>query len=853
MILPTCVIRREMTVTVTGTLLKHVRAVPVIFLGLTILLTLTQFPPELDGLSDVHTTQNVTAFLCNDGIMRSSQICVWSAEVNDKEKQSQVKVENVLRFTFCGQNVSVSIGQHVVMAPDAQITYNSGQTVEIPVFREDVAQQLHSFYSGHFWFANETFPFSGEQSGASFSGRTFYFGAVLQMSCGNVVVAESLKAQDCFPCELISSDVSPPNTSVSSLESYEELLLELNDFESASNSEHVHKETRDRTMNQRSEYRRETKTDLPPPLTCSLHVVADHLFFKYIGSGNVLETVNMMFSLVNDADALFRSTDFDGDGQGDNIGFMVEKVTVYKTEQDADYKMARPYMTSDEYLRQFSFYNFEGHCLAVAFTFRDFNGVAGTSFPAYSNRRTPGGICQERLRINSHHVSFNTLVVTFMISGKMAQRSSVVLTLSHELGHSMGARHDGKRCISADENLGNYIMYKSSHFDMKPNNRRFSVCSIRTMVPVLKKKGRCLQSHSHRPHCGNSVPDVGEECDCGLSDICESIDPCCTPADHTGDVDKPCTTRKSQGKLCSPKLSPCCSEQCRYKKLKTREVCNIFDECTQKSFCNGDSEHCPSPTRLQNGSLCNDGRRVCEGNRCVMDVCSYHQLESCKCSDARHSCQLCCRTPNSKFCKPAEGFGIRNANGSPIFWEPGTPCVPGNFCNNAQQCVSSKETVAPLHSVFSGMRKSLFTSYLKKYWLYCVFVALSAIFLAGVVTTSLRRRPAYIKALRHRKMLSIFASGERLSSKYRKKMVDIHRRYAESIPEAQRQSQRHEDPALSHTQVVGRLRALFPEVKVHDLYHQVAGAGRTEEETVGLLLSQGFRMRDVRDLRSVNS
>ena len=65
--------------------------------------------------------------------------------------------------------------------------------------------------------------------------------------------------------------------------------------------------------------------------TCTLHIAADHSFFKHVGSGSESATVAEMAYHVAMTDKAFRATDFNQDGgPGDDIGFVIAVVTVFK-------------------------------------------------------------------------------------------------------------------------------------------------------------------------------------------------------------------------------------------------------------------------------------------------------------------------------------------------------------------------------------------------------------------------------------------------------------------------------------------------------------------------------------------
>ena len=118
-------------------------------------------------------------------------------------------------------------------------------------------------------------------------------------------------------------------------------------------------------------------------VSCSLHLVADHLFFSDMGERSPAKTVNLMLSVVIGADAVFRATDFDGDGVRDNIGFVVKNITIIHNSSTAFYGYSRANGNSFEYLKSFSTGDFSDVCLGVAFTAIDFQrSVVGLAWYA---------------------------------------------------------------------------------------------------------------------------------------------------------------------------------------------------------------------------------------------------------------------------------------------------------------------------------------------------------------------------------------------------------------------------------------------------------------------------------------
>lgn len=77
--------------------------------------------------------------------------------------------------------------------------------------------------------------------------------------------------------------------------------------------------------------------------TCAVHIAADHSFFKHVGSGSESATVAEMVYHVAMADKAFRATDFNQDGgPGDDIGFVIAAVTVFK---DAEAEGSKIFVT----------------------------------------------------------------------------------------------------------------------------------------------------------------------------------------------------------------------------------------------------------------------------------------------------------------------------------------------------------------------------------------------------------------------------------------------------------------------------------------------------------------------------
>lgn len=144
---------------------------------------------------------------------------------------------------------------------------------------------------------------------------------------------------------------------------------------------------------------------------------------------------------------------------------------------------------------------------------------------------------------------------------------------------------------------GNFIMFSSATSGDRPNNSKFSPCSIRNISNVLDaiedaKKRNCFKV-SEGAFCGNKIVEIGEECDCGFNDE-ECRDRCCYPrivSDYDLNLNssaKGCSRRaKTQ---CSPSQGPCCDpNSCTFVSINKRAKCREESECSWSSTCNGTS------------------------------------------------------------------------------------------------------------------------------------------------------------------------------------------------------------------------------------------------------------------------
>ncbi|XP_074036904.1 disintegrin and metalloproteinase domain-containing protein 10 homolog isoform X2 [Leptinotarsa decemlineata] len=370
------------------------------------------------------------------------------------------------------------------------------------------------------------------------------------------------------------------------------------------------------------------KTMIQKGKVCTLLVVIDNSFLHRIYNDNMDSAVKYVLFSIDEANSLFRSTDFDDDGYPDNIGLLIKYLVIIQSEKSPMNllpKYSKKAMDVKYYLKMFSRYNLLSEvCLGVAFTGQTFkNDIIGVSYSAVPvNRKyfqlSIGGICDRPL-MNQLSVNLNTLVVSAASeNGTPIPQYMFHLSLTHELGHSFGSDHD-----KTNECEG-HLMTDHTPKNLERKHFVFSPCSKRMILETIVTKGHCLQDYDES-YCGLIEP--GEECDCGTTKDCEEFDACCSSRGTMS----PCQLRRDKGYQCHPSQGLCCSSKCMYKDLSEYDL-----NC--KNFQNS----CPCRNSLKICSCGIQGR--CLQSSCTSEECARLNLNECVCPEylEKHSCQTCC-------------------------------------------------------------------------------------------------------------------------------------------------------------------------------------------------------------------
>ncbi|XP_055635491.1 disintegrin and metalloproteinase domain-containing protein 10 isoform X2 [Toxorhynchites rutilus septentrionalis] len=466
--------------------------------------------------------------------------------------------------------------------------------------------------------------------------------------------------------------------------------------------------------------RRATRPKEENKNTCSLYIQTDPLIWRHIrdsiadhdrGRKSEIdektreEILSLIAHHVTAVNYIYRNTKFDGRIEHRNIRFEVQRI---KIDDDSacneNYNgESNPFCMENidvsNFLNLHSLGNHEIFCLAYVFTYRDFTGgTLGLAWVASASGAS-GGIC-EKYKTYTETVaglyqstkrSLNTGIITFVNYNSRVPPKVSQLTLAHEIGHNFGSPHDYPSDCRPGGIHGNYIMFASATSGDRPNNSKFSSCSVRNISNVLdaieeSKKRNCFQA-SEGAFCGNKIVEIGEECDCGFNDE-ECADKCCYPR-VIGEVDlglnstaKGCT-RKARTQ-CSPSQGPCCdSNTCKFVSSYANVTCKEETECSWSSTCNGTTAECPEPKPRDDKTKCNNGTQLCIRGECAGSICLLWNMSECFLTsniipniDKRKLCELACQNGNdTNTCRSTSEFAhLYGLPDGGISLRPGSPC-----------------------------------------------------------------------------------------------------------------------------------------------------------------------------------
>ncbi|XP_065079514.1 disintegrin and metalloproteinase domain-containing protein 10 isoform X2 [Ochlerotatus camptorhynchus] len=481
-----------------------------------------------------------------------------------------------------------------------------------------------------------------------------------------------------------------------------------------------HPDDRDWHKRSHERVRRATRPKEENKNTCSLYIQTDPLIWRHIrdsiadhdrGRKNEIdektreEILSLIAHHVTAVNYIYRNTKFDGRIEHRNIRFEVQRI---KIDDDSacneNYNgESNPFCMENidvsNFLNLHSLGNHEIFCLAYVFTYRDFTGgTLGLAWVASASGAS-GGIC-EKYKTYTETVaglyqstkrSLNTGIITFVNYNSRVPPKVSQLTLAHEIGHNFGSPHDyPAECRPGGIN-GNYIMFASATSGDRPNNSKFSTCSVRNISNVLdaiedSKKRNCFQA-SEGAFCGNKIVEIGEECDCGFNDE-ECADKCCYPR-VISEVDlglnataKGCTRRART--QCSPSQGPCCdSNTCKFVSNFANITCKEETECSWSSTCNGTTAECPEPKPRDDKTKCNNGTQLCIKGECAGSICLLWNMSECFLTsniipniDKRKLCELACQNGNdTNTCRSTSEFAhLYGLPDGGISLRPGSPC-----------------------------------------------------------------------------------------------------------------------------------------------------------------------------------
>ncbi|XP_075717232.1 disintegrin and metalloproteinase domain-containing protein 17 [Rhinoderma darwinii] len=458
----------------------------------------------------------------------------------------------------------------------------------------------------------------------------------------------------------------------------QDLFRNLESRETHQDAKHLHREKRQKSPPD------------PTKNTCTMLVVADHRFYRYMGRKEESTTINYLIELIDRVDDIYRNTSWDSQWKG--YGVQIEQIIVHKEPENVNhsklhYNMAKNYPDENkdawdvkQLLEQFSHDISEkasSVCLAHLFTYQDFDmGTLGLAYVGSHKQNTHGGICPKPYRSESSQkpVYLNTGLTSTKNYGKTILTKEADLVTTHELGHNFGSEHDPdsmEDCAPSEDRGGKFVMYPIAVSGDHQNNKMFSICSRESILRTLMSKASLCFKERNNKVCGNSRVDEGEDCDPGL--LHQHDDPCCTSE---------CKFKNNA--KCSDRNSPCC-KKCQFETVQKKCQEAINATCKGESFCTGNSSECPAPGNAADETVCVDLGKCAKGE--CRPFCEIEmKLKSCACNETEHSCKVCCRD-HGGICSP-----YVDASKQYRLLRRGKPCTVG-FCDANGKCEKQVQDV----------------------------------------------------------------------------------------------------------------------------------------------------------------
>ncbi|KAK0168219.1 hypothetical protein PV327_002044 [Microctonus hyperodae] len=535
-----------------------------------------------------------------------------------------------------------------------------------------------------------------------------------------------------------------------------------------------HKYTKEANTPERHRNRRATRPKEDNRNTCSLFIQTDPFIWRHISEHLQRDTdktreeiLSLIAHHVTAVNYIYRDTRFDGRMEHRNIKFEVQRIKIDNDTACSHPSDSKPNVFCMEnidvsnFLNQHSLGNHEDFCLAYVFTYRDFTGgTLGLAWVASASGAS-GGICEKYKTYTetidgmyqSTKRSLNTGIITFVNYNSRVPPKVSQLTLAHEIGHNFGSPHDFPPECRPGGLHGNYIMFASATSGDRPNNSKFSKCSISNISNVLdameeNKKRNCFTA-SAGAFCGNKIVEAGEECDCGY-DYIECTDKCCYPRQvseydkRQNESAKGCSRRA--GTQCSPSQGPCCSsETCKFVPLSENMGCKAESECSYNATCNGKSSECPASMPRANKTRCNEGTQLCINGECTGSICLEWNLRECFLTssiipniDKRKLCELACQNgTDTSTCRSTSEFA--QSVGLPkggISLRPGSPCDNfQGYCDVFLKCraVDAEGPLARLKNLLFN-KETLLTvaQWVTEYWWAVLLMGIAFIIFMGL-------------------------------------------------------------------------------------------------------------------------